>query len=177
MSSRSKTVIKLTQEQSKILDNLPWGPLKVKEKQGQYGPYTVKFSLCSFDNAPIEASKIFAELNVGQFETLRSYSGLYDYSKGDDVFFQKPVKGTSSWTQEQKDQRKEDLAGLEGNSNSEFQKKRQDYWEQREKTIDERWKETKLWQDRVLQLLTEQTQVIQEFLFKMNTKELGQSSH
>jgi hypothetical protein len=113
LSFKSKTVVKLTQEQSKLLDNLPWGPLKVKEKEGKFGTYTVKFSLCSFDKAPVEVSKLFAELNIGRFETLRSFSGLYDYSMGDDVFFQKPVKGISSWTQEQKDQRKEDLAGLE----------------------------------------------------------------
>ena len=38
-------------------------------------------------------------------------------------------------------------------SNEDFYQKRQEYWERREKVLDERWEETRKWQQEVLSLL------------------------
>lgn len=136
----------LTQEQSKIFDNLPWGEEKVKWFESKAGnKYPKKWKECSFEQAPEEAQQIFIQLGVEEKERLRSYSGIYEYGVGRDRFFQSKPYTPKTRTPEEQAQLQSDRAGLAGTTRQTVDwDKIHTRQEERDKEYEQRHQETQI---------------------------------
>lgn len=115
--SQQTTEKRLTQEQSALFDNLPWGEeitkwVDSKSKPGSKFP--VRYKQCLFNDAPNEAVGIFMSLGLSERERIPNFSGIYQYGIGKDRFFQSKPYVKKTRTPEEQAQLQADRAGLEG---------------------------------------------------------------
>ncbi len=104
----------LTQEQSKIADNLPWSEEQTKWIETRTGKkFPLKYKYCSFDDAGLEAVQMFHGLGLAEKEKVKNFAGIYEYGVGRDRLFKNNVKTESSWTPERKQQWQQDTASEE----------------------------------------------------------------
>lgn len=95
---QQQQVVKLTQQQSSILDNLTWEE-KGKtinyndKKTGEPKSFYKKYADCQFSNDTLEAQNIFIDLNT---ESVENYAGIYRYTVGKDRFFRNKIGSSSS---------------------------------------------------------------------------------